>query len=237
MLADVINSGTGYRARQAGFVLPAAGKTGTTNDFVDAWFLGYTPKVVTGVWVGFDQPRTIVANGYGGELAVPIWASFMKAATRGDRPEWFQRPDDVIGANVCRVSGKLANTGCGSVLTVSSDGYPTARSQVYTEYFVKGTEPTSLCPIHTAPAYIDTYGVAATTGEGPVAASAPPGAAPPPPAVPGAVRPEAGKPQSSTDELKAAPEKKEERRRGFWSRLFGRGKDQEKKPPPKKPGG
>ena len=58
MLADVINSGTAYKARQAGFTLPAAGKTGTTNDYVDAWFVGFTPHLVTGVWVGFDQPRT-----------------------------------------------------------------------------------------------------------------------------------------------------------------------------------
>ena len=57
MLADVINAGTAYRARQAGFTLPAAGKTGTTNDYVDAWFVGYTPHLVTGVWVGFDQPH------------------------------------------------------------------------------------------------------------------------------------------------------------------------------------
>ena len=56
MLADVVNHGTGYRARQSGFTLPAAGKTGTTNDYVDAWFVGYTPRVVTGVWIGFDQP-------------------------------------------------------------------------------------------------------------------------------------------------------------------------------------
>ncbi len=238
MLADVINAGTGYRARQAGFQLPAAGKTGTTNDFVDAWFIGYTPGIVTGVWVGFDQPRTIIANGYGGELAVPIWASFMKTATRGDRPEWFERPDDIIGVNACRISGKLANSGCGAVLTVSADGFSTTRSQVYTEYFVKGTEPTSFCPIHPAPAYIDTYGVAATTGEAPPAPPVPSAvAAPPSPALPGASQPGVARPQPPTEQPKAAPEKKEEeRRRGFWSRLFGLGRDK-KAPPPKKPGG
>jgi penicillin-binding protein 1A len=150
MLADVVNAGTGYRARQAGFTLPAAGKTGTTNDYVDAWFVGYTPRRVTGVWIGFDQPKTIVDNGYGGELAVPIWAAFMKTATRGDRPDWFDRPPDVLSANVCRVSGRLANVGCDSVVTVSDDGLVEARSQIYTEYFVKGTEPKALCPIHTS---------------------------------------------------------------------------------------
>jgi penicillin-binding protein 1A len=166
MLADVVNAGTGYRARQAGFTLPAAGKTGTTNDYVDAWFVGYTPRRVTGVWIGFDQPKTIVDNGYGGELAVPIWAAFMKTATRGDKPAWFDRPPGVVGADVCRVSGRLANAGCHAVATVSADGFVETRSQVYTEYFVKGTEPRSLCPIH-ASAYVDGDGAIATTGERP----------------------------------------------------------------------
>ena len=57
MLADVVNYGTAWKARRAGFKLPAAGKTGTTNDYHDAWFVGYTPQLVTGVWIGFDQPR------------------------------------------------------------------------------------------------------------------------------------------------------------------------------------
>ena len=82
MLADVINAGTAYRARQIGFMLPAAGKTGTTNDYHDAWFVGFTPQLVTGVWIGFDQPKTIIRNGYAGEVAVPFWAGFMKAATK-----------------------------------------------------------------------------------------------------------------------------------------------------------
>ncbi len=95
MLSDVISAGTGFRARQTGFSLPAAGKTGTTNDYNDAWFVGFTPHLVTGVWVGFDQPQTIASGGYAGELAVPIWGAFMKRATRGDKPDWFERPADV----------------------------------------------------------------------------------------------------------------------------------------------
>ena len=79
MLTDVVNAGTAYKARQEGFTLPAAGKTGTTNDYVDAWFVGYTPHLATGVWVGFDKPRTIISNGFAGELAVPLWARFMKS--------------------------------------------------------------------------------------------------------------------------------------------------------------
>ena len=74
MMADVINAGTAAGARTLGFKLPAAGKTGTTNDYHDAWFIGYTPKLVTGVWVGFDQPRTILPNGYASDVAVPLWA-------------------------------------------------------------------------------------------------------------------------------------------------------------------
>ena len=85
MMADVINAGTGAR-RALGFTLPAAGKTGTTNEYRDAWFVGFTPSLVTGVWVGYDQPRTIMRNGFAGDVAVPMWAKYMKAATRGDKP-------------------------------------------------------------------------------------------------------------------------------------------------------
>ncbi len=97
MLADVINAGTGARARSVGFKLPAAGKTGTTNDFKDAWFIGFTPSLIAGVWVGFDQPHTILRNGFAGDIAVPMWASFMKTATRGRQAAVLQsaaRRDD-----------------------------------------------------------------------------------------------------------------------------------------------
>jgi penicillin-binding protein 1A len=92
MLRGVIDGGTGYGVRQFGFTLPAGGKTGTTNDYRDAWFIGFTPSLVTGVWVGYDQPRTIRRDGYASELAVPMWARFMKAATKGQRGEWIARP-------------------------------------------------------------------------------------------------------------------------------------------------
>ena len=112
MLSDVVNYGTAYKARQEGFTLPAAGKTGTTNDYVDAWFVGFTPHLVTGVWVGFDKPRTIIANGFAGELAVPLWARFMKQATAKDKPETFKAPQGLTAANVCRESGKLPGAFC-----------------------------------------------------------------------------------------------------------------------------
>ncbi len=92
MLRGVIDGGTGYGVRQSGFLLPAGGKTGTTNEYRDAWFIGFTPSLVTGVWVGYDQPRTIRREGYAAELAVPMWARFMKAATKGQRADWVDRP-------------------------------------------------------------------------------------------------------------------------------------------------
>src|SRR5215210_1481051 len=95
MLADVIDFGTGSAARRLGFDLPAAGKTGTTDEYRDAWFIGFTPTIVAGVWVGYDQPRPIRANGYASALAVPLWTQFMKTATRGDAPRWLGRPPGV----------------------------------------------------------------------------------------------------------------------------------------------
>jgi penicillin-binding protein 1A len=92
MLRGVIDGGTGYGVRQMGFTLPAGGKTGTTNDYFDAWFIGFTPSLVTGVWTGYDQPQTIRRNGYAAELAVPMWTRFMKAATKGQRAAWIARP-------------------------------------------------------------------------------------------------------------------------------------------------
>jgi len=92
MLRGVIDRGTGYGVRQMGFMLPAGGKTGTTNDYKDAWFIGFTPNLVTGVWVGYDQPKTIRRNGYAAELAVPMWTQFMKVATKGQKANWVIRP-------------------------------------------------------------------------------------------------------------------------------------------------
>jgi penicillin-binding protein 1A len=79
-----------------GFTLPAGGKTGTTNDYKDAWFIGFTPSIVTGVWVGYDQPRTIRREGYAAELAVPMWTRFMKAATKGQASTWVDRPRGAV---------------------------------------------------------------------------------------------------------------------------------------------
>jgi penicillin-binding protein 1A len=216
MLADVVNAGTAYKARQSGFTLPAAGKTGTTNDYLDAWFVGYTPHLVTGVWLGFDQPQTIVSNGYAADLAVPIWGAFMKTATKDDKPDWLERPANVIGVTVCRVSGKLPNSGCGSVVNVNDDGSFETKSMIYTDYFVKGTQPTTMCPLHVSSTYI--------TGE---AASAPLPAVGTtgiePPAPPAAVTGGAVQPAQPPEEDKEHVKDKDKKKRGFWGRIFGRG--------------
>lgn len=240
MLADVVNAGTAFRARQAGFTLPAAGKTGTTNDYVDAWFVGFTPKVVTGVWVGFDQPTTIISNGYGGELAVPMWATFMKTVTKGHKHEWFDRPSNVVGANICRVSGKRPNGGCDSVQVVSRDGWTETRSMIYTEYFVKGTEPTAVCPLHPSPSFLDRLAGAFGAGDEPRPVSAEEAGVPEPrptstsgaPASPPPPPPAAAKPAEPKAEKPEEPKK-----RGFWGRLFGKDNKKDEKKDPKKPGG
>ena len=232
MLADVINSGTAYRARQAGFTLPAAGKTGTTNDYVDAWFVGFTPKIVTGVWVGFDQPQTIMPQGYAGDVAVPLWAGFMKDATKGDKPTQFQIPKGIVSAQVCRLSGKLPNKGCDAVDVIDDDGNIETRSMVYTEYFVRGTEPKETCPLHEDRSFFDR--VAGLFGkDGPAPASVgqlglPAGhpGGPPPAATAGA---QANQPvPTDGKEAEVREGEKPKKKRGFWSRLFGRGKDDDK---------
>lgn len=238
MLADVINAGTAYKARQSGFTLPAAGKTGTTNDYVDAWFVGFTPHVVAGVWLGFDQPKTIVPNGYAGDLAVPIWSAIMKTATKGDKPDWFDRPSNVVGVNVCRMSGKLPNTGCGNVMVTNRDGNIETRSMIYTDYFVKGTQPTTACPLHEENLIDALAGAAGMHVGAPVSAEQ--AALPPPPPI--STSGSAANTPSEPEASGGTVEQPQKKKRGFWSRIFGGGgddKDKKKKDekPPKKPDG
>jgi penicillin-binding protein 1A len=233
MMADVVNAGTAARARSLGFTLPAAGKTGTTNDFNDAWFVGFTPKLVAGVWVGFDQPRTILPNGFAADIAVPLWTKFMKAATDGDKAEWLAAPSGVTTANVCRISGKLPSDGCQDVEVVNKQGQLERRSMIFTEYFARGTEPTSVCDIHPTHGIITKIAGLFTGGE----------EKPQPPHVQdtGLPAPTATAAISGTrtdaEVVPEAPRKK----RGFWSRVFGTGKDDDKrsdeKTPRKKSGG
>jgi penicillin-binding protein 1A len=219
MLADVVNAGTGAKARQSGFTLPAAGKTGTTNDYMDAWFVGFTPHLVAGVWLGFDQPQTIIGNGYAADLAVPVWAAFMKAATKGDPPDWFDRPESIVGVNVCRLSGKLPNVSCGNVQTIDPDGNIETRSMVYTDYFVKGRQPATLCPLHPGGDYATA--VTATQGTAPQplpqatsgTAVAPSPQPLPAPGITGGVLPPPPQP----------PPPEPQKKKSFWKKIFGRG--------------
>ncbi|MCB1203552.1 MAG: PBP1A family penicillin-binding protein [Verrucomicrobiae bacterium] len=80
ILGKVLDEGTATESRRLGYQAPAYGKTGTTNDYHDAWFVGYSDKLTTGVWVGLDQPKTIMERGYGSTLALPVWTGVMKAA-------------------------------------------------------------------------------------------------------------------------------------------------------------
>jgi len=134
MLADVVDRGTGTSARTTyGIRFPIAGKTGTTDDFKDAWFVGFTSSVVVGVWVGFDQPATIGRDAYGARYALPIWSDFMRAASRRRGAAAFEPPDGLQEVQLCKVSYVKPVEGC----------------PVYTEYFKDGDDiPTRLCPIH-----------------------------------------------------------------------------------------
>jgi len=224
MMADVVNAGTGNRARQLGFKLPAAGKTGTTNDFKDAWFVGFTPKLATGVWVGFDEPRTILPNGFAADVAVPAWATFMKAATRDDAPDWLVPPPGVTTANVCRISGHLASEGCRDVEVENRDGALEHRSMVYTEYFARGTEPATYCDLHPTRTIFTQVAGFFTGQEKPV----PPHAEDPAVAVVGGVPPEMPTATSgSLPTLIENPPTPPRKKRGFFSRMFGIGKDHE----------
>ncbi len=223
MLADVVNNGTAWRARQLGFTLPAAGKTGTTNEYKDAWFVGFTPRLVSGVWIGFDQPQTIMGGGYAAEVAVPLWAGFMRRATKGDPEEWYSAPKGVVGVSVCRLSGKRPVAGCrGETYTPESGGAVSA-STVYTEYFVKGTEPDDYCPIHPTPSV--TSRIAGWFGAAPAAPSQER-------ATDGVVSHEREADDRSADrgvETSQTVAEPPQKKRGFWSKVFGIGKDDDKK--------
>jgi penicillin-binding protein 1A len=133
MLGDVIDRGTGATVRRAGVTFPVGGKTGTTNDFKDAWFVGFSSNLVAGVWVGFDQPRSIGRGGSGSRYAAPVWSDFLLRASRIRTPEAFEAPSGLREATLCRVSYMRPVEGC-----------PT-----YTEYFKPDDQmPGRLCQVH-----------------------------------------------------------------------------------------
>jgi penicillin-binding protein 1A len=133
LLRDVIDRGTGSAARAWGVRGAVGGKTGTTDDYRDAWFVGFSSSVVAGVWVGFDQPAPIGRDAYGARIALPIWADFMKRTATLLPAAGFPVPDGVHGVELCSVSYLRPVEGC----------------PVYTEYFKENDSvPSALCPIH-----------------------------------------------------------------------------------------
>jgi penicillin-binding protein 1B len=131
ILKDVFNYGTAVKARSLGFDRAFAGKTGTTSNYRDAWFIGYSPRILSLVWVGFDDGHSVRLAG--GDACVPIWTSHMnRIAGMVPDVDW-RKPDDVVERTVDPESGMLATPYC---------------PQTKSEIFVSGTEPTSVCPLH-----------------------------------------------------------------------------------------
>jgi len=140
MLEDVINKGTGGSARwKFNFTEPAAGKTGTTDNYTDAWFVGFTPLITAGVWVGLDDPQLKLGNGQtGAHAALPFWAEFMKTVydTLNLPANEFKQPPEVIRLQICEESGKIATNSCPKVVN---------------EVFNIKFHPTEQCDIHSKP--------------------------------------------------------------------------------------
>ncbi len=136
MMEKVMESGTAAVSRSLGFKLPAAGKTGTTNDYKDAWFVGYTSALTCGVWVGFDQPATIMSRGYGSALALPVWTQTMLKSSKRYPAREFQAPVPISRALVCSLSNQLATGGCRGAgaayeATIPSDKVPPSPCQFH----------------------------------------------------------------------------------------------------------
>lgn len=131
MMRAVVNEGTGAGARSMGFTLDAAGKTGTTNDTRDAWFIGFTPELLTVVWVGYDDNQIIGLTG--AQAALPIWSQFMKTALAGRQSVPFESPAGISWAEIDKETGQLAAPFCPKII----------RSP-----FLAGTEPLDACEAH-----------------------------------------------------------------------------------------
>ena len=133
MLQDVLSYGTAKSLANFSQQRPAAGKTGTTDDYRDAWFIGYTPQLVTGVWVGYDQPKPGGKGFTGGAICAPIWEGFMRPALAGKEVVDFAVPESVVSVNIDPTTGYIATIDC---------------PQTHDEVYIAGTEPTLLCPEH-----------------------------------------------------------------------------------------
>jgi penicillin-binding protein 1A len=127
ILQGVVNEGTGGKARALG--RPVAGKTGSTNGYFDGWFIGFTPQIVTGTWVGFDQEKSLGLGEVGGDTALPIWVDYMKSAHQDLPIEDFSVPQGIVFANIDGLTGGLASS---------------SSTNVVRQAFIDGTEPKTL---------------------------------------------------------------------------------------------
>ncbi|UCG43759.1 MAG: PBP1A family penicillin-binding protein [candidate division WOR-3 bacterium] len=133
MMQSVVDEGTATVIRSIGYSGPAAGKTGTTDDYTDAWFIGFTPEICCGVWVGYDRVKTIFRGATGGGVAAPVWGEFIKAVRPDTGSSRFDVPPDIVTAPICEETGMMATSRC-----------PRVRYEV----FIAGTEPTLTCADH-----------------------------------------------------------------------------------------
>ncbi len=141
ILHEVTSRGTAASVQRLGFDKPCGGKTGTTNDFKDAWFAGFTSSLSCAVWIGFDTPVKTIQGGYGSVLAIPVWVDIMKTADRlGYKAGKLHNKTNLVTLELCRLSGKRATAGCVSEGTVTSEQLPGDMSLAEND----------LCPIHPA---------------------------------------------------------------------------------------
>jgi penicillin-binding protein 1A len=128
VLQGVVRRGTAVKAKSLN--RPLAGKTGTTDDCTDAWFIGYTPSMISGVWVGFDEKKTLGKKETGAEAALPIWIDFMNAALKDQPVEEFQATSNIMTVAIDRHTGLRATPDCTDVII---------------ESFIAGSEPRQSC--------------------------------------------------------------------------------------------
>ena len=133
MLKDVLVYGTAKSLHDFSRERPAAGKTGTTDDYRDAWFIGYTPRLITGVWAGYDKPKPMGRGFTGGAICAPIWGRFMRSALADKPADDFPKPDSVVSVLIDPATGDLAAPDC---------------PKKQEEFYVTGTQPTKYCPEH-----------------------------------------------------------------------------------------
>jgi penicillin-binding protein 1A len=141
MLQSVVDRGTGYGARARGFTRPAGGKTGTSDNCMDNWFVGFTPQITAGVWIGYDDKTVIGKNVTGAHTALPVWTDLMIKAHENSPVEYFKVPPGIYFKTVCLESGLLATDRCPRIIT---------------DVFTQETLPVGVCDLHPSDGVPDT---------------------------------------------------------------------------------